>query len=168
VVRRAGRTFVEEREKRESSMLRQMLVGSFVSALVIVIHALVTFVAIRVARTAGFKPSSRPGLSLAGIMVAISLVLMVAHIAEVFVWSVAYAMANAVQDDASLIYFAFVNYTTLGYGDITPLAEWRLLGPMAAMNGILMFGWSTALMFEVLRKTIVHQDSLVGAAPTGL
>jgi Ion channel len=99
-------------------------------------------------------------------MVAISSVLMVAHIAEVFVWSVAYAVANAVQDDASLIYFAFVNYTTLGYGDITPLAEWRLLGPMAAMNGILMFGWSTALMFEVLRKTIARQDGL--AASTGL
>ena len=149
-------------------MLRQMLVGLFVSALVIVIHALVTVVAIRVARTARFKPASRPGLSLVSIMVAVSLVLMVAHVAEVFVWSVAYAMANAVQDDASLFYFAFVNYTTLGYGDITPLAEWRLLGPTAAMNGILMFGWSTALMFEVLRKTIVHQDSLVGTASTGL
>jgi Ion channel len=149
-------------------MLRQMLVGLFVSALVIVIHALVTVVTIRVARTPGFKPASRPGLSLVSIMVAVSSVLMVAHVAEVFVWSVAYAMANAVQDDASLFYFAFVNYTTLGYGDITPLAEWRLLGPMAAMNGILMFGWSTALMFEVLRKTIVHQDSLVGAASTGL
>jgi Ion channel len=147
-------------------MLRQLLVGSFVSALVIVIHALVTVVAIRVARTAGFKRASRPGLTLAGIMVAISSVLMVAHIAEVFVWSVAYAVVNAVQDDASLIYFAFVNYTTLGYGDITPLAEWRLLGPMAAMNGILMFGWSTALMFEVLRKTIARQDGLT--ASTGL
>jgi hypothetical protein len=49
-----------------------------------------------------------------------------------------------------------VNYTTLGYGDVTPLKEWRLLGPMTAMNGILMFGWSTAVLFEVLRKTIEH------------
>ena len=59
-----------------------------------------------------------------------------------------------------MLRFAFVNYTTLGYGDITPLAEWRLLGPMAAMNGILMVGWSAPLMFEVLRNTIVHQDSV--------
>ena len=61
-----------------------------------------------------------------------------------------------------MLRFAFVNYTTLGYGDITPLAEWRLLGPMAAMNGILMVGWSAPLMFEVLRNTIVHQDSVTG------
>jgi len=47
-----------------------------------------------------------------------------------------------------------VNYTTLGYGDITPVARWRLLGPMTAMNGVLLFGWSTAVIFEVLRKTI--------------
>ena len=52
-----------------------------------------------------------------------------------------------------------MNYTTLGYGDVTPLAKWRLLGPMTAMNGVLMFGWSTALIFEVLIKTIGQRGS---------
>ena len=52
------------------------------------------------------------------------------------------------------MYFAFVNYTTLGYGDITPTQQWLLLGPMTAMNGVLMFGWSTAVIFEILRKTM--------------
>jgi len=41
---------------------------------------------------------------------------------------------------------------TLGYGDVVHVPEWRLLGPMAGMNGVLLFGWSTAVMFEVLRK----------------
>ena len=44
------------------------------------------------------------------------------------------------------LYFAFVNYTTLGYGDISPVARWRLLGPLTAMNGVLLFGWSTAVI----------------------
>ncbi|MFX8597349.1 potassium channel family protein, partial [Acinetobacter baumannii] len=52
-------------------------------------------------------------------------------------------------------YFAFVNYTTLGYGDVTPLQQWRLLGPMTAMNGVLLFGWSTAVIYAVLSKTII-------------
>ena len=56
--------------------------------------------------------------------------------------------------------FTFVNYTTLGYGDITPVQGWRLTGPMTAMNGILMFGWSTAVLFEVLRKTVEHLASI--------
>ena len=34
--------------------------------------------------------------------------------------------------------------------------SWRLTGPITAMNGILMFGWSTAVLFEVLRKTLDH------------
>jgi hypothetical protein len=92
-------------------------------------------------------------------MIATSLVLMAAHTLEVFVWSLAYAIVNAAPDDANLVYFAFVNYTTLGYGDVTPLAQWRLLGPMTAMNGVLMFGWSTALMFEVFIKAIGQYTS---------
>jgi hypothetical protein len=48
---------------------------------------------------------------------------------------------------------AFVNYTTLGYGDILPIPNWRILGPMAAMNGILLFGWSTAVIYDVLRTS---------------
>ena len=57
---------------------------------------------------------------------------------------------------ADLLYFAFVNYTTLGFGDVTPVERWRLLGPMTAMNGVLLFGWSTAVIFEVLRRTAVR------------
>ena len=70
------------------------------------------------------------------------------------VWAAAYALTHAAPDGADLVYFAFVNYTTLGYGDVTPVVAWRLLGPMTAMNGVLLFGWSTAVIFEVLRKTV--------------
>jgi Ion channel len=47
-----------------------------------------------------------------------------------------------------------LNYATLGYGDVTPVEDWKLLGPITAMNGALMFGWSTAVIFEVLQKTM--------------
>jgi hypothetical protein len=67
-----------------------------------------------------------------------------------------YLMFDAAPADADLAYFAFVNYTTLGYGDIVPLERWRLLGPITAMNGILLFGWSTAVIFEVLRRTLAR------------
>ena len=140
-------------------MLVQLLVGSAVSALNIVVHALVTMAAIRIARATARRNTSSPLLYLAVVMIATSLALMAAHTLEVFVWSVAYAIVNAAPDDANLVYFAFVNYTTLGYGDVTPLAKWRLLGPMTAMNGVLMFGWSTALIFEVLIKTIGQRES---------
>jgi Ion channel len=50
-----------------------------------------------------------------------------------------------------------LQYHTLGYGDVIPVQRWRLLGPITAMNGVLMFGWSTAVIFEVLRRTMRRQ-----------
>jgi len=84
---------------------------------------------------------------------------MIAHFAEVLVWSLSYAIAGAAPEGADRVYFAFVNYTTLGYGDIIPVERWRLLGPMTAMNGVLMFGWSTAVIFEVLQKVLLLIES---------
>ncbi len=135
-------------------MLRQFLVGGGVSVVNIAIHALVMTIVVRVARTASMKKKSQLSLFLIAVMIPTVSVLMVAHALEVIVWSLAYSIVDAAPAGANLVYFAFVNYTTLGYGDVVPVERWRLLGPMTAMNGILLFGWSTAVIFEVLRKTL--------------
>jgi len=137
-------------------MALQFLVGCIISVVSIMIHALVTVGVVGIARSSGLRHPARPRLHLMLVMVGTAVALMVAHTLEVFIWALAYALAGAAPADSDLLYFAFVNYTTLGYGDITPVQAWRLIGPMTAMNGILMFGWSTALLFEVLRKTLEH------------
>ena len=53
---------------------------------------------------------------------------MAAHVIEVFVWALAYLIFGAAPEGADLVYFAFVNYATLGYGDVLPVERWRLLG----------------------------------------
>lgn len=135
-------------------MLLQLLVGLLVSTIAIMIHALATVGTIGIARAVARRRSAFPQLHLMGVMVATVLLLMLAHTVEIVVWSLSYAIVGAAPAGSDLLYFAFVNYTTLGYGDVTPVKAWQLLGPMAAMNGILMFGWSTAVLFEVLLKTI--------------
>jgi hypothetical protein len=135
-------------------MLLQFLIGCVVSAINIMIHALVTVGAVGIARSAGLRHRERPRLHLMAVMVGTAATLMVAHTLEILVWALVYWLVGAAPADSDLLYFAFVNYTTLGYGDITPVQAWRLTGPMTAMNGILMFGWSTAVLFEVLRKTV--------------
>jgi hypothetical protein len=147
-------------------MLRDILVGSSVCVLNIVIHAWLTVATIRVARVLAERKTMHPWRHLVAIMIATVLMLMAAHMLEVFVWAGVYALVHAAPDGADLVSFAFVNYTTLGYGDIVPVPEWRLLGPMAAMNGILLFGWSTAVIFEVMRKTIAEHPSFA-SAPKG-
>jgi hypothetical protein len=137
------------------SMLRQFLVGAAASGCNIAIHALVMVVVIKVARRADELATAYQTLRLIAIMIATVTVLMIAHLAEVLVWSLMYAAVDVAPEGADLVYFAFVNYTTLGYGDVTPVKRWSLLGPMTAMNGVLLFGWSTAVIFEVLRTTLL-------------
>jgi hypothetical protein len=136
-------------------MLRQFLLGAAVSVCNIAIHALVMTAVVGVVQIIAARDTSRHWLQLISVMIAAVSVLMVAHAGEVLVWSLAYALIDAAPAGADLVYFAFVNYTTLGYGDVTPVERWRLLGPMTAMNGVLLFGWSTAVIFEVLRRTLM-------------
>ena len=119
-------------------------------------------VVIGVTRRVGELTSSRQALRLIAVMVTAVSLLMVAHFAEILVWSLAYAIVRVAPEGTDLVYFAFVNYTTLGYGDIVPLERWRLLGPMTAMTGVLLFGWSTAVIFEVLQKVLSLIESAKG------
>jgi hypothetical protein len=141
-------------------MALQFLVGCVVSAINIMVHALVTVGAVGIARSTGLRKTEWPRLHLMIVMVGTAAALMVAHTLEALVWALAYVTVGAAPADSDLLYFAFVNYTTLGYGDITPVQAWRLIGPMTAMNGILLFGWSTAVLFEVLRKAVELRASI--------
>jgi hypothetical protein len=133
-------------------MLRQFLFGGAVSAVNIALHALVMTILVRVARHASARSRSRASKHLVLVMIPTVLVLMITHTLEVIVWAFGYFLVGAAPEGADRVYFAFVNYTTLGYGDVVAVARWRLLGPMTAMNGVLLFGWSTAVIFEVLRR----------------
>lgn len=139
-------------------MLRQFLVGVVASGCNIAIHALVMVVVIRVTRRADELVTAYQTFRLIAVMIAAVTVLMVAHLAEILVWASTYAIVGVAPEGADLVYFTFVNYTTLGYGDVTPVSRWNLLGPMTAMNGVLLFGWSTAVIFEVLRMTLLAGD----------
>ena len=140
-------------------MLRQFLLGGAVNAINIAIHALIMATVVRVAERASRKSRPHPSLFLVAVMIPTVSVLLVTHALEVLVWAWSYALVDAAPAGADLVYFAFVNYTTLGYGDVVPVERWRLLGPMTAMNGVLMFGWSTAVIFEVLRRTMERSAS---------
>jgi hypothetical protein len=142
-------------------MFRQFLVGSTVSLCNIVIHALVMTAVVRVMHAAAARHRLLPTSHMIVVMVATVSVLMAAHASEVIVWSLAYAIIDAAPAGADVVYFAFVNYTTLGYGDVVPLERWRLIGPITAMNGMLVFGWSTAVIFEVLRRTMAGRSPAV-------
>lgn len=132
----------------------EFTVGVLISVLTIALHALATVVVVRLGRVASRSIAPRQRLAtLIIVMAAAGTLLMVAHLLEVAVWAVLYALVG-VTSEHDAYYFAFVNFTTLGYGDLLPVFRWRVLGPMTAANGMLLFGWSTAVLFAVLSRAL--------------
>lgn len=78
-------------------------------------------------------------------------VLMCAHVAEIAVWAAYLDFAGITIKGAGVFEFAFENYTALGYGNALPAENQRLTGPIIALNGLLLIGWSVAVIFEVMR-----------------
>lgn len=76
---------------------------------------------------------------------------------SVWVWAVSLFWLDIFTTLEASVYFALVAFTTLGFGDILLPLEWRLLGGMAAANGLLMFGLLTAILVEILRDTRARQ-----------
>ena len=77
--------------------------------------------------------------------------LFLATIIEVWAWAVLYLALGAIGSLEQAVYFSTVTFTTLGFGDITLDETWRLLSSFDAANGLLMFGWSTALIFAAVQ-----------------
>ena len=76
---------------------------------------------------------------------------------SVWLWAVALWFLEIFITFEASVYFSLVAFTTLGFGDILLPIEWRLLGGMAAANGLLMFGLLTAILVETLRDTRQRQ-----------
>jgi hypothetical protein len=74
------------------------------------------------------------------------------HLVEITAWAFLYVWQGAMPDLTSAVYFSAVTYTTTGYGDLVLPRDWRLVGAVEALTGILMCGWSTGFFFAVVSR----------------
>jgi Ion channel len=80
-----------------------------------------------------------------------SLLALAAHLAEITIWALALDSSGQFTHFATAFYHSAMNYSSLGYGDIVMSNSWKLMGPLEAANGMLMFGISTAMIFAVMQ-----------------
>jgi hypothetical protein len=136
-------------------MLRLSLIGSALIAITVVIHAIGTTAWVRYLARKHGGDSLWFGRWAMLILVNTALVVFALHTLEIVVWAGAYQALMPVNELASFeetVYFSFVTFTTLGYGDITLSEGWRLLSGIEALNGILLVGWTTAMIFSVVQR----------------
>ena len=80
------------------------------------------------------------------------LIMFLASILEVVLWAFAYLQLGAIEGLEPAIYFSMVTFTTLGYGDIVLHEGWRILASFEAINGIIMGGWTTAIVMWAVTR----------------
>ncbi|MGD9502149.1 MAG: potassium channel family protein [Methyloceanibacter sp.] len=135
-------------------LVDQLLVGGATSLANLAIHAMLLAAVVWTVHRLSVRDSFAPAfLQYSFAIVATGVLLVAGHFVEVLLWALTYRAVGAAPPGTDLVYFAFGNYTTLGYGDTVPLPQWRLLGPITALNGIMLIGWSTALIIEILRRS---------------
>jgi len=136
-------------------MLRLSLIGSALIAITVVIHAIGTTAWVRYLGKKYAGKSLVTGRRATLVLVNTALIVFALHTLEIVVWAGAYQLLLPVSELGSfeeVVYFSFVTFTTLGYGDITLSEGWRLLSGIEALNGILLVGWTTAMIFSVVQS----------------
>jgi hypothetical protein len=133
-------------------MWSQLVAGAAVSFVNFAIHAVITGVIVYATRhTARVTSEMGMFIRLSALLTITLSALMCAHIIEIAVWAGYYELEGLEVRNAVSFEFAFENYTALGYGDAVPGERWRLTGPITSLNGLLLIGWSVAVIFEVMR-----------------
>ena len=93
-----------------------------------------------------------------GVFTRALLLIVAAQLVQVAAWAALFIGCGEFDDFSTAFYHSAVNFTTLGYGDIVMSRAWRLLGPLEAAAGMLMFGVSTAVLFAVTQALIRRRD----------
>ena len=76
--------------------------------------------------------------------------IMLLHVAEAGLWAVFYYSRGLFRDFETSFYFSMVSYAAIGYGDVLLPRNWRLLGAIEGVSGLLLCGISTAFIFAVM------------------
>ena len=128
-------------------MLLQIAIGSALMIVTTIVHASGMAVGLNWLAKMRSNPHVISSNLYRALAVAILVLIMfLATLIEAGVWAVIYFALGAFSDFEEALYFSTVTYTTLGYGDIVLQDPWRLLSSFEAANGIVMFGWTTALI----------------------
>jgi Ion channel len=98
-----------------------------------------------------------------GAVISLLLGVVTAHVAEIALYALAYIFGagslhlGALKGDLTVtgldyFYFAAETYSTLGYGDVVPTAQLRLIASIEPLNGLMLLAWSGSFLFILIQE----------------
>jgi len=144
-------------------MTQQMLIGALLLIATTVIHAVAMRLAYYGTERAHTETWTLPRRWTRIILTAAFVFIMfLAGVVEAVIWAWTYLTVGVFESFEPALYFSFVTFTTVGFGDIVLDPSWRLLSVIEAANGMIMFGWTTALIFWFVQRVAVRDVPELG------
>ena len=145
----------------EVALLLPLLVSLVTTLATIAIHAIALLGVVRIVRREYLlgRAGTRFWRDVA-IVATVTQLALVAHVMEIAIWAAVLGLCGEFNRFGGAFYHSAMNYTTLGYGDVVMSASWKLLGPLEAANGLLMFGVSTAMIFALIQRLVQSRLAL--------
>jgi voltage-gated potassium channel len=136
-------------------MIPQIIFGLILAAVTILFHStgVVTVMKLIIRRKRLFPEGIMLSHPISTLIVLV-LGLLVLHIISMTIWATAYFVFDAFTDFETCLYFSMTSYSTVGYGDVVPGIQWRLLGPLEGIIGVLMLGLSTGVFVAASHRLL--------------
>jgi hypothetical protein len=137
-------------------MLRNLLIGLPTMLVCLTLQAVFTFWSVRYymgqtsqmpKRGSGLIAHTRP------LLIAM-VILILGNLLQIVIWGVLFVLLGEFGELYESIYHSAVNFSSLGYGDVVMSQRWKLLGPLEAGNGVLMFAMTSAALMTMLQQLI--------------
>jgi hypothetical protein len=136
-------------------MLINLLVGLPFMLLCLVLQASVTFWSIRFFVRHSGRVAPGAGLfAQVGPLLVVMIATTLANFVQIVIWGLLFILLGEFGAVYDAIYHSAVNFTSLGYGDVVMSARWKLMGPLEAVNGILMLGMTSAALVAIMQHLI--------------
>jgi hypothetical protein len=131
-----------------------ILLGLMTMVVCLVLQALLAGVSIRYYDRRQQKITDGGLIASLGVIIGVMILLLVGIFMQIAIWAGLFQWLGEFDLFADAFYHSAVNFATLGYGDIVMSKAHRILGPLQAVNGVLMIGVSTALLMAAFQDAL--------------
>lgn len=135
-------------------IIDDLVLGLLAMCVCLAVQALLVLWALHFYQKHYIAPAVRRPLRKLWLMLGVMVILVLGNIMQVAIWAQLFIVLDEFSDFRTALYHSAVNFATLGYGDIVMSERHRLLGPLEAINGVIMIGVSTAMMMTALQEAL--------------
>ena len=135
-------------------MITSLLIGVVTMSVCLLMQSIVLVKALRYYAVRDARTADASAWAAVRAINVVMLLLVAGNLVQLAIWAGIFMLLGEFDSFGTAVYHSAVNFATLGYGDIVLSERHRLLGPLEAINGVLMIGVSTAALMSVFQHAI--------------